>query len=329
MPRKRQPLMGDPNDPQSMIAMIKPFLEWLRIRNYSDNTVNTREMDLGYFINWAAARGVTCPTEVTKPIIERYQRFLYHYRKHDGGPLSFQSQLGRIASIRVWFRWMSRNNHILYNPAADIDLPRAEFRLPTHILTATEAEQVINQPNVSTRSGLRDRAILETFYSTGIRRTELVYLCTDDIDVGRGAVVIRQGKGKKDRIVPIGERALAWINRYTIEVRPGLLVGDRAANYLFLTNMGKQFSPDQMSHLVRCYVRDSGIGKAGACHMFRHTMATLMLENGASIRYIQAILGHERLDTTQIYTRVSIRKLKEVHTATHPAHKHRHDGHQP
>jgi integrase/recombinase XerD len=218
---------------------------------------------------------------------------------------------------------LARNNHVLYNPAADIELSKLEQRLPKCVLTASEAEQVINQTDIHTKLGIRDRAILETFYSTGMRRAELMGLRPCDLDMERGTVVIRQGKGKKDRMIPIGERALAWINRYQVEVRPGLLVGDRAGDVLFLTHLGKPFAPDQMSELVAGYVKAANIGKEGSCHLFRHTMATVMLENGAGIRYIQAMLGHAKLETTQIYTRVSIRKLKEVHTKTHPARKER------
>jgi integrase/recombinase XerD len=306
-------------DSQGMVAMLDQFFEWMRIRNYAEWTIITRRTQLGHFIDWATARGITKPNEVTKPIIERYQRFLYHYRKPDGNPLSFQTQNSGIVAIRSWFKWMARNNHILYNPSADIEFNRTEHRLPNCVLTASEAEQVINQANVATPLGIRDRAILETFYSTGMRRTELMNLRPCDFDMERGTVVIRQGKGKKDRMIPIGDRALTWIDRYQVEVRPGLLIGESANGILFLTHLGKPFPPDQMSQLVSDYVKAADIGKEGSCHLFRHTMATVMLENGAGIRYIQAMLGHAKLETTQIYTRVSIRKLKEVHTATHPA----------
>ena len=317
--RIRKQIAGDPTDPQGMLALMAPYFEWMQVRNYSDQTVDTRRGKLGYFIDWCVARGIHRPAEVTKPIVERYQRYLFHYRKRDGDPLTFQSQVNRLTPIRTWFRWLCRYNHILYNPAADIELPKAEHRLPKCVLTANEAEQVINQPNVTEKSGIRDRAILETFYSTGVRRLELLNLCPYDIDAERGVVAIRLGKGKKDRIIPIGDRALAWVNRYLVEVRPGLLVGDRGLDKLFLSRLGRPFTPSQMTSLVARYVIAADIGKRGSCHLLRHTMATVMLENGADIRYIQAILGHSRLETTEVYTHVSIRKLKEIHTATHPA----------
>jgi integrase/recombinase XerD len=153
-----------------------------------------------------------------------------------------------------------------------------------------------------------------------MRRRELIGLALYDLDRERGTVMIRQGKGKKDRMIPIGERAISWIDRYQHEARPALLVGrdpDILAT-LFLTHLGEPFTPNRLTQLVRGYIQAADIGKTGSCHLFRHTMATLMLENGADIRFIQAMLGHAELSTTQIYTQVSIRKLKEIHTATHP-----------
>jgi len=224
-----------------------------------------------------------------------------------------------LTPIRAWFKWLARENYILYNPASEIELPKLEHRLPKHVLTASEAEQVIAQPNLKDPMGIRDRAILETLYSTGVRRFELIGLKLYDIDVDRGTIMVRQGKGQRDRMIPIGERALKWIDKYLREVRPMLLVGDYAGDTLYLTHLGEEFTPNGMTALVRGYVKAAEVGKRGSCHLFRHTMATLMLENGADIRYIQAMLGHVKLETTTIYTQVSIRKLKEIHTATHPA----------
>jgi len=176
---------------------------------------------------------------------------------------------------------------------------------------------VLAVPDIKTMIGIRDRAMLETLYSTGMRRMELIGLKLFDIDPERGTVMIRQGKGKKDRMVPIGVRALAWIAKYRDDVRPEFASGADDGT-LFLTTLGEAFMPNRLTQLARGYVDAADIGKGGACHLFRHTMATLMLENGADIRFIQAMLGHADLSTTQIYTQVSIRTLKEIHTATHP-----------
>jgi integrase/recombinase XerD len=306
-------------DPHGMSGLLDKFLDALRVKNFSDETVHDRRVYASWFIQWAEQRGLTKPGEITKPILERYQRYLFNYRKRDGEPLSVSSQHHHMVVLRVWFKWLARNNHILYNPACDIELPKLESRLPKFVLTAREVERVLAQPDLGTPAGVRDRAMLETFYSTGMRRKELMRLCVYDIDAERGTAMIRQGKGNKDRMVPIGDRALAWIDRYLTEVRPALLIGDAASHVLFLTNLGQPFTPGQLTERVRRLVDAADLGKTGSCHLFRHAMATLMLENGADIRYIQAMLGHARLTTTQIYTQVSIKLLKAVHSATHPA----------
>ncbi len=230
---------------------------------------------------------------------------------------STRSQHVRTTPIKALFKWLARNNHILYNPASELELPRLDKRLPRHVLSAREAELVLAQPDTSTPIGLRDRAILETFYSTGIRRMELVNLALSDIDVDRGTLMVRQGKGRKDRMIPIGARALQWTGKYREDVRPGFACGADDGT-LFLTTSGEAFAANRMTQLVRGYVAAADTGKSGSCHLLRHTMATLMLEGGADIRFIQAMLGHAELSTTQIYTQVSIRMLKQIHTATHP-----------
>lgn len=252
-------------------------------------------------------------------MVERYQRFLFNLRKENGDPLSTRTQVSRLASVKAWFKWLARHNHIPFNPAGEIDMPRQEHRLPRAVLTEREVELVIATPDVNDPLGLRDHAVLETLYSTGMRRMELIGLKTYDLDAERGTVLIRQGKGKKDRMVPIGDRALSWVGRYLREVRPKLLIGDGGRDVLFLTHFGEAFHPEYLTRLVAEYVSAAEIGKKGSCHIFRHTMATLMLEGGADIRFIQAMLGHAKLDTTMVYTQVSIRMLKQVHAATHPA----------
>ena len=160
--------------------------------------------------------------------------------------------------------------------------------------------------------------MLETFYSSGIRRMELVQLKLYDVDTRGGSLTVRGGKGGRDRVVPLGARACAWVDRYLEEVRPQLLARHDDGS-CFLTDFGEPFEKNRLGDLVKGYIERAGFKVTGSCHLFRHAMATHMLENGADIRFIQAILGHSDLDTTAIYTQVSIHKLKEVHAATHPA----------
>lgn len=297
--------------------LLEEHLEWLLVSNYSEDTADHARWSIGDFVRWAEQRGMQHPMEITRPILESYQRYLYYYRQKNGQPLTFRTQHSRLTPVCRWFRWLVRNNHILYNPASDLDLPRMEKRIPRTIFSVEEAERVLLVPDIRTPLGLRDRAMLETFYSTGIRRKELTQLKLYDVDRERATLTIRQGKGKKDRMIPIGERALAWVNKYLREARPLLVIEPDDAT-LYLTQYGEPFHPDALSYLTRDYIAKANLGKSGSCHTFRHTMATLMLEGGANLRYIQQMLGHAELSSTEIYTHVAIRKLQKIHAVTHP-----------
>ena len=201
-------------------ALMRDHLKYLEVRNYSEYTVRGRAGHIQFFIDWLKERSITEPVEVTRPVLERYQRHLFHYRKANGEPLSFRSQHARLVPLRVWFRWMTRQNHILHNPASEIELPRLGRALPKNIFSAAEVERIMMQPDIEEPIGLRDRALLEVLYSTGMRRLELVRLKLYDLSLDRGLILINQGKGHKDRYVPIGERAIAWLQKYIREGRP-------------------------------------------------------------------------------------------------------------
>jgi integrase/recombinase XerD len=316
--RKRREIVGNAADPDGFVVWLRRYLEWLRVQNYSEKTIEGRQVYLGLFVGWADTRGMAKPSEVSRATLETYQRHLFHRRKTNGKPLSARSQHTRLVAIRAWFRWLTRQNAIKSNPASELELPKLERRLPKAVLSVTEAERIMGQPDLADGLGLRDRAILETLYSSGIRRQELIGLSVWDLDHERGTIMVRQGKGKRDRMVPVGERAVLWIGRYLDRVRPGLVVPPDDG-VLFLTSTGEPFSPRRLTQLVGGYVDGADLGKRGACHLFRHTMATLMLEGGADIRFIQEMLGHVLISTTQLYTQVSIRMLKQIHSATHPA----------
>ena len=310
-----RPIPGPP--PTPLAGALEAHLQALASKHYTEATLTVRRIHLQLFLAWAAARDLTEPRALTRAVLEHYQRYLCYARKKTGAPLSLASQHARLTHLRVWCAWLTRQHLLPHNPAAELELPRLGYRLPP-VLSAAEAEQVLQQPRVPTPAGVRDRAMLETLYSPGMRRTELVRLTLAALDPSRGLVTIRQGKGRKDRVVPIGERAVAWIEQYLTAVRPRW-VGARDAGIVFLTAHGTPLHPNHLSALVRGYVDAAHLGKTGACHLFRHTMATLMLEGGADIRFIQQMLGHAKLTTTQLYTHVSIPQLQAVHAATHPA----------
>lgn len=300
-----------------MVALKAEHLEWLKVKGYTERTVVGRDKHLEMFLRWCDERDLRYPKNVNLAILERYQRHLFYHRKQDGSALSLRTQRGQLLSVQLYFKWLCKKRHLLSNPASELELPRAEKRLPRAILTHEEVEAVMSQPDVTTPIGLRDRAILEVIYSTGMRRLELCSLCIDDLVQERGLVFIRQGKGRKDRVLPIGERALLWIRKYVEEVWQGWQCS-LSEKHLFLTNYGEPILPKAVTGLARRYVIKADIGKRGSCHLLRHTMATLMLENGADIRFIQQMLGHASLETTDIYTHVSVQKLKHIHSETHP-----------
>ena len=180
-----------------------------------------------------------------------------------------------------------------------------------------EVERVFAAVDTSTLEGVRDRAMLEVLWATGLRRAEVCALSLYDVRAESGTVFVSKGKGKKDRVVPISARALSWVKRYVDEVRPRF-VTPPDAGVLFLAESGHGFSRYVLGVSVGRYVRAAGVEAQGACRLFRHACATQMLEAGADIRYVQELLGHSSLTTTQVYTRVAISKLKAVYEATHP-----------
>jgi integrase/recombinase XerD len=320
--------------PDALAICAEAWLDHLRARNYAEQTITGRLFALKSFMLWAEARDVTRAGEVTRPMLEAYQRALSRPDASatttrtaagvtlpptaTGKRLAWSTQRERVGMLRDWFRWLTRQNLILHNPASELELPRPERRLPVAGLTREEVEKLFAVPDIADPLGLRDRAMLEVLYATGLRRTELCRLECPDVNPERGTVTVRQGKGKKDRVVPLGGRAAVWVKRYAAEVRPRLLL-DTRTHALFLTGYGGPFNPDVFSRMVSGWMTCAGLGKRGSCHLLRHTCATHMLEGGADIRFIQQLLGHEKLETTAIYTEVTIRQLLEVHARCHPS----------
>jgi integrase/recombinase XerD len=309
-----------------LVRYMEDHFEWLLVTGYSADTVRARRVAIRKFIGWCDERGLDDPREITRPMLERYQRYLFYYRKPEGrdcgAPLTISMQYQYLAPLKTWFKWLSRSHHILANPAADLDLPKLPKRLPRSVPTVAEVEAILSEAEPDSAKGLRDRALLETLYATGLRRMELPGVSIYDIDLNRGVLCVRHGKGKRERMVPLGDRAIAWLEKYLIESRPQLLADDTIA--LFLTDYGEPVPPHYVADKVKRYMQFAGVNKPGSTHLLRHACATHMLEGGADIRFIQEMLGHANLQTTEIYTHVSIDKLIAVHGATHPSRLTRH-----
>ena len=266
---------------EKLSELLSEHLAWLEARRYATSTIEARRRQLTRFVDWLEARGITEPGQVTLPVLERYRLELHRKRKADGSPLGWGTQAQMLVAVKGLFRWLTRTKRTATNPAAEIELPRRSYRLPRAVLTAEEAELVLATPDTTK------------------------------------AVGVREGKGSRDRLVPLGDRAASWLERW-LALRPRYVVPPDEG-WLFLTKRGRPLAPKRLGSLVRSYVEASGVAKSGSCHLFRHTMATLMLEAGADVRHIQEILGHAELSTTALYTRVSIGQLPDVHRRTHPA----------
>ncbi len=296
---------------------LQHYVEYLGIQNYSVRTIESYDSRVRHFALWCEERTLE-PQQITKPILERYQKHLFHYRQKNGEPLSFRAQSIALQALKNFFKWMAQKNHMLYNPASEIQLPKIPRKLPREILTPEQISEIISQPDINTPDGIRDRTIMELFYGCGLRRSELTNLKLCDIHLPRSVLIVREGKGGQDRYLPLGETVQAWLEKYLNGTRDEL-IGPASEDELFLTDYGESYSRYNIGAMVKRYIAKSGIEVKGACHLFRHAMATHMLENGADIRFIQVMLGHRDLSTTQIYTQVSVEKLREIHRATHPS----------
>lgn len=299
-------------------SLIERYLSWIAAVGYAPDTLRARRRYLRHFSHWLKERGTRSVLELDRERLEDYQICVAQRRRADGRACGAGALTQRLLAVKGFLRWASHRTRVPSSLPDHVTLPRPAESLPRGVLTAAQVEHVLALPRLSTPLGLRDRALLETLYATGIRRAEIARLELGDVDPARQVVWIRHGKGRRDRVVPIAHRALGWIDRYLVTSRQRLAQG-RGAGTLFLTVRGNPWRPKDLSERVRTYLRRAGFPQVGSCHAFRHTMATLMLENGADIRFLQVLLGHARLSTTAIYTRIALSALRAVYERTHPA----------
>ena len=304
--------------PGSVQELVPRFLQRLETRGYSAATAEMHRWALRQFLDWCDSHGYHDPATFTRRRLEDYQLFLFHYRSPRGGKmLAINTQLARLGCIRRFFAWLCRDGILPANPASDLDLPRKQARSLPKSLSPEEIDRLLALPDVTSPIGLRDRTVLELFYSTGVRRTEMTRLEVGDYDAHARTLLVRRGKNGKSRLLPVGGHAASWLDRYLADARP-VIAFLPAETALFLSGYGSAFTPAYLGTWVSKQMKRVGITKPGASHLFRHSCATHMHENGADIRHVQEMLGHARLDTTQIYTHVSIKALQEVHARCHP-----------
>lgn len=293
-------------------------LDHLRSLGYARSTVSCRTVHLARVIRWLSTKGILGMDDLDRGSVAALGGAAEAHRTQEGAPLSLSTVSSLLSALRMFLVWAAHERITTEPLDAFVRHMRAARRLPRAVLSSAEVERILAIPALDARLGLRDRAILEVLYSTGIRRMELIGLDLGHVDASRGLLYIRDGKGAKDRYVPIGNRALRWVARYLEEGRPQLCRA-QSPPAIFLSARGGRIRPNRLTERLHRYVTAAGTGKSGSCHIFRHTMATLMHDRGADIRDLQALLGHASLATTELYTHVSGDRLRAVHAATHPA----------
>ena len=297
------------------------YLDHLAVKGYADGTLNWRGSNLKQFFAYLCDQKVTDIKAVNSSHIEAYRLYLRNYRTRRGEPLSSRTYDAHNVTLGDFFKWLEDSKEILISPVLYDYAPQSKpLQLPK-VLTETEVLKVLEACPINTPTGLRDRAILELFYSTGIRRAELVKLDLEDFLPEREELVIKQGKGKKDRIVPVGEYARIFVLAYLQMIRPWQ-AGSPDEKALFVNSRtGTRFCLQTINHLVGQAVKRAKIGKKATPHVFRHSMATHLLRGKADIRHVQAILGHTSLQSTEVYTHLTIEDLKQAVKKAHPRGK--------
>lgn len=308
------------------------YLQHLQLKNYSPLTLRQMDQNLRIFMGYLKGRGIVDIGKVDRETFEHYKAYLsQEYVSRKGKPLTSGTIISRMFNIQNWFVWMKKKGVIFFNPCADVKLPKTERRLPRGIMRPDEVRRVMDQPDLKTPLGYRDRTMMEVLYSTGMRAAELVKLQASDVDLQKKVVRIRNGKGGKDRFVPLSTPCCRFLERYINVTRPELAEGMRPSgnnwlkkagtggDRLFLSLYGGPVSSNWLAGIMKRYMLKAGINHiASPVHSWRHSVATHLLESGMDVRYVQVLLGHENITSTQIYTHVERKTLQRLMKAHHP-----------
>ena len=286
------------------------YLHYLKVeRGLSENTIASYGIDLKLFLEYLRENEIPSFKQVNKEVIVNYMQAEKNNNKANS------SILRSVSSLRKFFQYLAQEKIIEKDPMLLIDTPKKKQHL-TQVLTKEEVEKLLHSPNTGQVLGLRDRAMLELMYATGLRISEIINLKLEDLHLTMGTLQTL-GKGHKERIVPVGDEAIKWINRYLEEARPKLLKQKRS-NYLFLNFHGNNLTRQGVWKNLKAEVRKAGIQKNITPHTLRHSFATHILENGADLRIVQELLGHADISTTQIYTHLSNKQLADIYNRAHP-----------
>ncbi len=294
--------------------LLKEYLSVLRLeKNFSPNTVDSYGNDISKLLEFTETCGITDENEIDYNLLNKFFRQLSELG------IASSSAARYLSSIKSYFNYLRSNNYIETDPTDKLSSPKRSRSLPA-VLTFDEIEAILNSPLTDEKLGLRDKALLETMYSSGLRVSEAINLHTTDI-LKQEELIRVMGKGSKERIVPIGSSAIDWISKYLVKSRPSLEKKGKSLNFLFLNSRGTKLSRMGIWKILRRYTEEAGIQKEVHPHTFRHSFATHLLEGGADLRSVQEMLGHADISTTQIYTHVDREYIKQVHRDFHPRGK--------
>ena len=294
------------------------FVDWLQTRFDSKDTQENYRSGLLPFLDFAERHGVTSWTEVNRDWIEEYRSHIFLARNvNTGKPLATGTRVGRLLSVKVFFKFLVHEGYLMVSPAALLELPKVHKALPV-VLTEAEVLQILEVPNVRRRAGIRDRTLLELLYGTGARCQEIVSIQLGDLDLAQRQLRLPKGKGGKPRVLPLGQEAHYWLERYLAEVRPAWL-RNPSLDAVFLDRWGHNaLSRGGLTRLVHDLAQQLDLDKRVTPHILRHSCATHMLKRGAGLRQIQELLGHTQLSSTEHYTRVDVMDLRKVLNRCHP-----------
>jgi len=301
---------------------LNSFIDYLTMKNYSERTIHSYSHELKRFFSFIEEHypRIIDVSHITKDTCFDFLSYLTCYKDRKGKSLSSKTIKIKVVSVKNFFRFLQKNDYILSDPSALLENPREEKDLPRSVLTEEEVKLILSKINTNTPIGLRNKAIIELFYSSGIRTSELANLKIQDIDFREQIATIVRGKGNKTRIVPVGMHACYYIEQYLSKARKFMLKGVlKDEGYIFLSVKGKPFNRETLNKCVIFEVmKNVDIKKHVSCYTFRHSVATHLVKNHVDIRYIAQLLGHESLRTTQKYVHLEISDLKKMHSLYHP-----------
>ena len=301
-----------------MEEYLNHYIEIMTMKGIAKGTLAGIMTSVHLLFRFLKDRDIQDIKEVTSKEIDDFQTYLYYHTNNNGHGYATASQATTLSYIKSFFQSLVMEGMIIFNPASDIIFPKRNQVLPRDILNRKELKKLFSAPDLRTFYGYRDRTMFEVFYSTGVRIAELCHLKLKDLDLENGFLTVIQGKGLKDRTVPLCKVTCRYLSEYIQKVRPHFIKGSHHQDFLFLSNLGNPVDRTSVFTLLHRYQKTSGLQKNLTGHTFRYTMATELLRNGADIRQIQEILGHEYLSTTQRYIQVVQNDLKKVHKKTHP-----------